>query len=260
MSENIIEEAKVRLRDLPVSVISQGAEALVFLTDVHPYIKTPRLSNSQKFIIKYRPPKPYRHPQIDLAITKARTVSEVKFMNKLVRLDIPCPNLILTDYPNGIIWMEYIGYTLPNGQISSFKNWLWYHEEIGEDCASKEIQEMCLKVGELIGKLHLNDMIHGDLTSSNILLQNSTPFLIDFGLSSYSSMPEDKAVDLYVLERAITSTHSDFAEQYNSWLLQGYSLAHNKGIYKKFGPKRLAETLRKLDDVRQRGRKRSMLG
>lgn len=32
--------------------------------------------------------------------------------------------------------------------------------------------------------------------------------LIDFGLSFTSTLPEDKAVDLYVLERALLSMHS----------------------------------------------------
>lgn len=105
-------------------------------------------------------------------------------------------------------------------------------------------------------------MIHGDLTSSNILLKDdyTEPALIDFGLSSFSGLPEDKAVDLYVLERAILSTHSVFADTYNAWLLEGYENIHNSPEFKKHGKTKYKETIRRLEDVRLRGRKRSMLG
>ena len=100
-------------------------------------------------------------------------------------------------------------------------------------------------------------MIHGDLTSSNIiLLESYEPSLIDFGLSSFSGLAEDKAVDLYVLERAILSTHSLFSDTYNVWLLEGYELIH-KQLNKSM---KFKEVEKKLQDVRLRGRKRSMLG
>lgn len=183
-------------------------------------------------------------------------------MYKLTKLGIRAPALILTDFNNGIIWMEFLGTELPNGEVSSLKNLLWYYEKTKtkEECLSDEVKQLCLFVGALIAKLHLNDMIHGDLTSSNILLEGTEPVLIDFGLSSYSGMAEDKAVDLYVLERAILSTHSLFAEDYNKWLLEGYEETHKQKQYGKNGTKKLVEVVRKLEDVRLRGRKRSMLG
>ncbi|CAI5759710.1 unnamed protein product [Candida verbasci] len=251
MTESLISTLEDKIPNIKLNCISQGAEALVFESDTHPYY-----NDSKNCIIKYRPSKPYRHPKIDLQITKQRTIGEVKFMYKLCKLGIPCPNIITTDFPNGIIWMEFIGYKLENNEISSFKNWLWYLEKNGNDHdpLKKEVEFVCIKVGELIGKLHLNDMIHGDLTSSNmILVQDDVPHLIDFGLSSFSGLPEDKAVDLYVLERAIMSTHSVYAESYNRWLLKGYQQGYtNKSKYK--------EVIKRLEDVRLRGRKRSMLG
>ncbi|EGW31085.1 uncharacterized protein SPAPADRAFT_52263 [Spathaspora passalidarum NRRL Y-27907] len=270
MTDHLIAAVQTHLPNIDVNIISQGAEALVFETTTHPYNQTSE--DASKYIIKYRPPKPYRHPKIDASITKIRTVGEARIMYKLSKLGIPAPTLISSDFNNGIVWMEYLGYNLPNGNISSFKNWLWFLEETakaqqdeeGEDlslCVSEEVKLVCNKVGELIGRIHLNDVIHGDLTSSNIILlpENNEPALIDFGLSSISGLPEDKAVDLYVLERAILSTHSVFSNTYNTWLLQGYKDIHHSKEFKQ-GSKKYSETIKRLEDVRLRGRKRSMLG
>lgn len=264
MTDKLINTLELHLRNIPVTIVSQGAEALVFETTIHPYnttIASPTSTpTTTKYIIKYRPSKPYRHPKIDAAINKSRTISETKFMYKLQKLNINCPSVILVDFNNAIIWMEYLGFTLPNDTISSLKNWLWYLEKQDDHiaCVSDQVKSVCNRVGELIGKLHINDMIHGDLTSSNIILlpQDYEPALIDFGLSSFSGLAEDKAVDLYVLERAILSTHSLFSDTYNAWLLEGY-----KSIYTKLNKQsKYNEVEKKLLDVRLRGRKRSMLG
>lgn len=72
-------------------------------------------------------------------------------------------------------------------------------------------------IGSELAKMHLADIIHGDLTTSNMMLRHPSStadsktqlVLIDFGLSYQSNLTEDKAVDLYVLERAFSSTHPD---------------------------------------------------
>lgn len=62
-----------------------------------------------------------------------------------------------------------------------------------------------------MGRLHDCDIVHGDLTTSNIMLRDENnsynPILIDFGLGMLKPTVEDKAVDLYVLERAFVSSH-----------------------------------------------------
>ncbi|CCE73065.1 Piso0_000078 [Millerozyma farinosa CBS 7064] len=258
MTDRLVDEAKLLLRNVSFQIVSQGAEALVFKTNIHPYFNDDQDESS--YIIKYRPRKPYRHPKIDKSITKSRTIGEVKFMFKLAKAGIRAPRVVSTDYFNGIIWMEHIGYSLPDGKESTLKNWLWYLEKVRGESLSEEVQRICVEVGYLIGDLHLNDMIHGDLTSSNIMLDKKGPALIDFGLSSYSALPEDKAVDLYVLERAMNSTHADYASEYNSWLLKGYEKAHSDGHYSKQANKSFVEIIKRLEDVRLRGRKRSMIG
>lgn len=68
-------------------------------------------------------------------------------------------------------------------------------------------------MGEVVAKIHNNHLIHGDLTTSNFMLSESKQIaVIDWGLSFVSEKTEDKAVDLYVLERAINSTHPNHPE------------------------------------------------
>jgi len=112
------------------------------------------------------------------------------------------------------------------------------------------------RIGKCIGKLHETGIIHGDLTTSNLMLQQSNPedltghvFLIDFGLTSTSVQDEDRAVDLYVLERAWISTHPQ-AESLFTQVLDAYRKSFQGG--------KLA--VKRLEDVRMRGRKKSMLG
>ncbi|CCD23118.1 serine/threonine protein kinase BUD32 NDAI_0B00840 [Naumovozyma dairenensis CBS 421] len=265
MSQEIVDEvAKYLTSNIPIVPISQGAEAVVFTTTIHPYIPSSNNEKKEKFIIKYRPTKKYRHPLIDKSLTKHRTLSESRILSKLYQIDgIKVPKLIACDPYNGCIWLEFLGEDLPNGfGFSNLKNFLWMNaKDPYNDC----VKDTLYKVGQQIGLLHWNDYCHGDLTSSNIVLvkdedygTNWIPHLIDFGLGSTSSLVEDKGVDLYVLERAIISTHSSFADKYNEWLIQGFSDVYkSKG---KQGNKKLNEVLKRFAEVRLRGRKRSMIG
>ncbi|KAF8646032.1 hypothetical protein AX16_007457 [Volvariella volvacea WC 439] len=111
-------------------------------------------------------------------------------------------------------------------------------------------------IGVELAKMHAADIIHGDLTTSNMMLRRipghpTQLLLIDFGLSYQSTLVEDKAVDLYVLERAFASTHPESEPLFAS-VLQSYA--------DKLGPKKWNSIKNRLDDVRLRGRKRSMVG
>lgn len=165
------------------------------------------------------------------------------------------------DPRNGLIWMEFIGEELPDGNLSSLKNWLWQFNDDKAAAVGEEVKSILHSVGREIGYLHLNDLIHGDLTTSNIVLQRNQEgqweaFLIDFGLGSLSTLVEDKGVDLYVLERAILSTHPLYSQHYNEWVFDGY-LSVFKGSA---NLKKQREIMKRYEDVRLRGRKRSMIG
>lgn len=256
MSAELVDHVQKYLGDkYPIKLISQGAEALVFVTSRHPFDP----ATTDECIIKFRPPKQYRHPQIDKVITKKRTVGECRCLVKLSTMEgINVPQLIASDPYNGFIWQSKIGETLENGSFSNLKNFLWLNNN-DEHAYTKEVSAVLYSVGRQIGILHTNDYVHGDLTSSNIVLEQDKAsgewiaFLIDFGLSGYSTLVEDKGVDLYVLERAIESTHSLYAPKYNEWLLKGYKESYADA-------NDLKQVLQRFEEVRLRGRKRSMLG
>jgi len=185
----------------------------------------------------------------------------------------------MVDASEGVLGIEWIeGKTvkmlLPGGAEAEEDE-----EEAGEDSdddshadsleedplAEYEIsQDTLMKViGTEIGKMHLADIIHGDLTTSNMMLRHPFAFkppptssiptqlvLIDFGLAYQSSLVEDKAVDLYVLERAFASTHPDSEPLFAS-VLRAYEECMGKDW---------SAIEKRLDDVRLRGRKRSMAG
>lgn len=112
--------------------------------------------------------------------------------------------------------------------------------------------------GMLVGKMHMNNIIHGDLTTSNMLVKQPVHnehielTMIDFGLGYMESVAEDKGVDLYVLERALLSTHPR-TERFFEILLNSYKSECG-------GATAAQEVIDKLDEVRLRGRKRTMVG
>lgn len=125
---------------------------------------------------------------------------------------------------------------------------------------AEKADKMMVRVGEAVGRLHKADIVHGDLTTSNLMVRRvgvegeeergeGEVVLIDFGLGQVSTQDEDKAVDLYVLERAFSSTHPK-AEKLFQDVLKAYGESYK-------GSK---VVLRRLQDVRMRGRKRSMIG
>lgn len=115
------------------------------------------------------------------------------------------------------------------------------------------LTELAAAVGRGIGRLHSQNIIHGDLTTSNLLITSENPIritFIDFGLSYIEASAEDKGVDLYVLERALASTHPNTELLFNNIL----------NSYKKACPHISKDVIPKFEEIRLRGRKRLMIG
>ncbi|CDH93123.1 non-specific serine/threonine protein kinase [Caenorhabditis elegans] len=134
---------------------------------------------------------------------------------------------------------------------STAKNWISQLNPADFDAKTREFGQI---FGEKLGKLHRGGLIHGDLTTSNIILRDDDlqkMTFIDFGLSSQGKVtPEEKGVDLYVLERAVISTHDKCAALIEG-LMEGY---------KKADGKQFVAVEKKLNEIRLRGRKRDMIG
>jgi len=157
-------------------IIQIGAEAVIYQID----------SNT---VIKERIKKSYRLPELDDTLRKRRTRREGKVLQKTTA---NVPSVSRVNDKTMQIEMQYI-----DGQVLS--NIL--------DTSPKQ-SVMCKQVGEQIAILHNEDIIHGDLTTSNMLLHKGKIYLVDFGLAFFSHKREDKAVDLRLLKQAINSKHA----------------------------------------------------
>ncbi|KAG0646088.1 Atypical serine threonine kinase BUD32 [Hyphodiscus hymeniophilus] len=240
----------------PPYLITQGAEALLY--------RSTYLLPSLQCALKYRPSKPYRHPILDARLTKHRILSEARVLAKCRREGVPVPAVYALDEAAGWLMIEWI-----EGEVVRVKlnEWLKRRKEEGvmEGQDDGELVGLMGRVGGAVGRMHAVGVVHGDLTTSNLMLRprkgeengdavegkmlDGEVVLIDFGLSSQSTFDEDRAVDLYVLERAFGSTHPR-AESLFKEVLSAYGKSF-KGA---------SVVLKKLEDVRMRGRKRSMLG
>ncbi|KAI7861863.1 tp53rk protein [Spinellus fusiger] len=215
--------------------IKQGAEARVF--SVQTFLSLP-----EGCIAKERFKKTYRHPDLDRQLTSKRVVQESRSLYKCKKAGMDVPTLYFTDMETATIYMEKIsGITV--------KQRLLDHQ--ASDYSAIDFDGLAETVGVSLAKMHSLDVIHGDLTTSNLMIRQETEsvVIIDFGLSYISALVEDKAVDLYVLERAFSSTHPKTETLFDS-ILQHYAKTY----------KQSKTVMNKLEDVRLRGRKRSMVG
>ncbi|KAJ0054443.1 hypothetical protein Pint_03271 [Pistacia integerrima] len=172
-------------------LIKQGAEARVFESTFV----------GRRSIVKERFSKKYRHPSLDSKLTLKRLNAESRCMTKARRLGVSTPVLYAVDPVQHTLTFEYV-------EGPSVKD---VFLEFGlHGIVEERLDDIAVQIGVAIAKLHDGGLIHGDLTTSNMLIRNGTNqlVLIDFGLSFTSTLPEDKAVDLYVLERALVSMHS----------------------------------------------------
>ncbi|KAG1772056.1 kinase-like domain-containing protein [Suillus occidentalis] len=248
-------------------LISQGAEAKVYKAYLRQLPTSGRgvdhgtAPASEPVLLKHRFRKNYRHPSLDASLTRQRIAGEARALMRCMRSGVTVPGIRMVDVNEGVLGIEWIDgksvrQLLPGGAELEDISELEEVEEIGagDPIADYGVSRDALMdmIGVEIAKMHLADIIHGDLTTSNMMLRKQTSdlVLIDFGLAYHSTLVEDKAVDLYVLERAFASTHPD-----SEPLFAGVLSAYEKRMGKHWMPIK-----KRLDDVRLRGRKRSMVG
>ena len=217
----------------------QGAEAKLYLGT---YL-------GQRAIVKERFSKKYRLPELDVRLTRERLRAEARSLVKCKTLGIRTPTLYQVD--QSCIVMEYLEFPTARDYIKTVLN----NAKFPNEEQKITLTNLAQKIGQVVGKLHKNNLIHGDMTTSNMLVdanQDQQIYVIDFGLGDFSGTPEDKGVDLYVLERALISAHPNTEFMFDV-ILQSYGdeLENNK---------MRQAVLKKYEDVRMRGRKRDMVG
>jgi TP53 regulating kinase-like protein len=205
------------------TLLKKGAEASLFLASWH----------GRKVVVKARFPKKYRPTELDEKIRGYRTAHEPQLMHEAKKAGVPTPTIFLVDLKNASITMEFV----EGKQV----------KQILPHASQKERQKLCVKIGELIGKLHKHGVIHGDLTTSNMILDGEGKiFLVDFGLGEKNSELEARGVDLHLMKRALQSTHYQFAEDCFRNVKTGYSAV--------LGGEDAEKVFEKILEIERRGR------
>ena len=204
-------------------LLTKGAEASLYL----------EYWNDRKVIMKRRHPKKYRIPELDLLIRSQRTLHEPNIIHNAKEAGVPTPTIFMVDVADANIIMEFV----EGKQI----------KEVLDAVSKDERLNVCKLIGELIGRLHGNGIIHGDLTTSNMIL---TPYgkvvFVDFGLSERSIELEPMGVDLHLMKRTLQSTHYKYAKECFKAVMDGYEEALGKEETKKVTVK--------IQEIEKRGR------
>lgn len=199
-----------------MELIKKGAEAELYRV----------MYNGQPAVLKRRVPKRYRVPELDEGIRKMRTRREARLLERARRAGINAPIVYRVDHNLTEIFMQYVE-----------------GEQVKDYLMNGGKADIMRRIGECVATLHENNIVHGDLTTSNIILHNSDIFFIDFGLGSFSTSVEDMAVDLLCFKRSFTATHSEIADSGWNAFLGGY-LQYS----------RASEVLSRLEQVIRRAR------
>lgn len=168
--------------------IAQGAEAV--------------LTRDGSTVTKERVPKRYRHPELDERLRSERTEQEARLLEKARQAGVTVP--AVETVAGTAITLQYVDGTPLRDALPD-----------ALDC--------CVDVGRDVARLHARNIIHGDLTTSNILLADDALVFIDFGLGFYSDRVEDRATDLHLLKEVFASTHTDIADEAMERVWEGYS-------------------------------------
>ncbi len=160
-------------------LLRKGAEANLYKSE---YL-------GKEALIKERIPKNYRNAELDFGIRKRRTKEEAQLLHNAKALGVRTPLIYKIEREGSAIIMEFI-----SGKRM-------------KDALNGNNLNLCKLLGNKIGILHANGIVHGDLTTSNIIIHNGAPTFIDFGLGYYSRKSEDFAVDLLNFKKTYMATH-----------------------------------------------------
>lgn len=239
----LVSEKEDRMATAPpayanIELMCQGAEARLFRC----------LYFGRRAILKERFVKTYRHADLDHAISLQRLKGEVRLLTRAKQLGIHTPSIYHIDWNRRMIVME---------DLHDSRTVKSVIDRLIQENDTAQLGQLAEQIGSTIGRLHQAQIVHGDLTTSNMLLSEAGQlYMIDFGLSAHvtnkTQMLEALAVDLYVLERAIICTHLK-AKHFFANILTAYQSSISD-------EKLRTSTMNKYEEVRGRGRKRSMVG
>ena len=198
--------------------IAQGAEAIIY--------------QEGKKVVKDRISKSYRHSDLDNKIRRQRTKAEGKIMQKVSKI-INVPKILADPGAGRMIHMQFI-----NGKRLS--------QHLDEFPLTKQKQIIKL-IGKSVAKLHQIHIVHGDLTTSNIIYKSGKVYFIDFGLAFQNAKYEDKGIDIHLLKQALEAKH------FKNWEVL---FSEFEKTYNKLEPKEASRVFERLLAIEKRGRYR----
>jgi TP53 regulating kinase-like protein len=201
-----------------MKILKKGAEADVYTSSW----------NGKKSVLKIRKEKKYRNSSLDTRIRKQRTIREAQIISYVKSFGISTPLIYFVNYKNFSIYMQYV-----KGKLI-------------RDMDEKSIPKTCLQIGMIVGTLHQNGIMHGDLTTSNFILTSKHLFLIDFGLANRTEKPDDHAVDLRLFKEILNSAHANVMKK--SW--KNFITGYEKSV----GKKHCKKILELVSVIESRGR------
>ena len=204
---------------LDVHIVRRGAEAEIS--------RGTRMG--RQVMVKSRVPKAYRHVELDSALRASRTKNEARLIQEARRHGIPTPVIYDIDMQKAeIVMEEIIGPRVKDALLSA---------------PQKEAEDICAEIGRLTALLHKAGMVHGDLTTSNMILQGQKIYFIDFSLGSRNAEIEEMGVDLHLLKEAFQSAHSERFELFQM-VLGSYSKHFDQA----------KKVVAKIREIEERGR------
>ena len=203
-------------------VLAKGAESVIFKIEQW----------GSPFVLKWRQGKSYLLKDIDSQLRKSRTSRECKMLTASRSLGVPTPAVYSVNLDKHMILMDFI----PGTQF----------KQLAGQTTRSDLTSLSNRFGKLIALLHEGDVVHGDPTTSNVIVDDkSHMWIVDFGLSEMNATTEMKGVDLHLIHRALETTHWDLQEIMLDATLEGYVEVLGKAA---------EPTLSRMKEIRERGR------
>ena len=196
-----------------IELLFKGAESNIYLTKWY----------NKKAISKIRIPKIYRHRVLDDDLRRRRTISESKMITLAKEFGLRTPYIYFVDPVRAEIVMEFISGTRASKVLTS---------------------SICNEIGRFVSTLHLFNIIHGDVTPANFIV-NRKITMIDMGLSFHSTRREDKAMDIRLFKEILKSTYYRYYSEFFGNFLDGYKSVNSKELDK---------ILQRIDEIETRKR------
>ena len=207
---------------LPGTLIYRGAEADITLGTWQ----------GLGAVFKSRKPLRYRLPALDDSIRRQRTVREAEMIEQAKRAGIRAPFLYAMDLPRATLVMEYVQGDRLRDLVGSLR--------------TDEAEDAFERFGRSAARMHTAGIMHGDLTTANVLKKGKDLVFIDFGLSARTDRLEDHAVDLRLIKETLVGAHPGVAQAALDSLFRGYA--------SEAGTQRFRSVLRQLKSIERRGR------